>query len=170
MHRAFLKAHTCPRREAQWRSRAKRNKCRRPSAASYAGFVLERNEASCFGVAGEWAWVVFHEGLSSHWECRRTSNEHSLLSARLLARKAPGDLFESRKENAVSSSNRTFFSRNAHGIFQTRDIRDKIEAVKFSSLVRSWSGGFVLVWFHGSRLRPRGAGRSAPGSRQWSAR
>jgi hypothetical protein len=44
------------------------------------------------------------------------------LAARLLARKAPGDLFESRKENAVSSSNRTFFLRNAHGISQTRDI------------------------------------------------
>ena len=67
IHRAFLKAHTYPQREAQWRSRAKRNKCRRPSAASYAGFVLDRNEASCFGVAGNWARVVFHEGLSSHW-------------------------------------------------------------------------------------------------------
>ena len=31
---------------------------------------------------------------------------------------------------------------NAHEIFQTRDIRDKIEAVKFSSLVRGWSGGW----------------------------
>jgi len=40
-------------------------------------------------------------------ECRRTSGEHSLLSARLLDRKAPGDLFGSRKEKAVSSSKRT---------------------------------------------------------------
>ena len=115
-HRAFLKAHTCPRREAQWRSRAKRNKCRRPSAASYAGFVLERNEAFCFGVAVDWARVVFHEGLSSHWECRGSSDEHSLLSARLLARKAPGDLFGAREENAVSSSKRT--SQTPKGIFR----------------------------------------------------
>ena len=41
---------------------------------------------------------------------RGSSDEHSLLSARLLARKAPGDLFGSRKEKAVSSSNRTLFS------------------------------------------------------------
>lgn len=108
MPKAFLKAHICPQREAQWRSRVKRKKCRRPSAASYAGFVLERNEAACFGGAGDCARVVLHEGLSSHWECRGSSNEHSLLSPRLLARKAPGDLFGSRKENAVSSSSRTF--------------------------------------------------------------
>ena len=73
-------------------------------------------------------------------ECRRASGEHSLLSARLLARKAPGDLSGSRKENAVSSSNRTFFLRNAHGIFQTRDIRDKIEVVKFGALLVRWFG------------------------------
>ncbi len=49
-------------------------------------------------------------------ECRRTSGKHSLLSARLLARKAPGDLFGSRKKNAVSSSKRT--SQTPMGIFR----------------------------------------------------
>jgi hypothetical protein len=87
--------------------------------------------------------AVFNEGPSSHWECRRASDQHSLLSARLLVRKAPGDLFESRKENAVSSSNRTSSFRDAHGISQTRDIRGKIEAMKFCSLVRWFRFGLV---------------------------
>jgi hypothetical protein len=36
------------------------------------------------------------------WKGRRTSDQHNLLSARLHVRKAPGDLFESRKEKSLS--------------------------------------------------------------------
>ena len=64
--------------------------------------------------------AVFNEGPSSHWECRRASDQHSLLSARLLVRKAPGDLFESRKERAVSSSNRAFFSERPRNFSDAR--------------------------------------------------
>ena len=105
--------------DAERSARANRNKCRRPSAASYAGFVLERNEAACFGAAGE-----LHPGCLSRrsffpWKCR-PFDDHSLLSARLLLRKAPGDLFESRKEMTVSSSNRAFFSERPRNFSDAR--------------------------------------------------
>jgi hypothetical protein len=64
--------------------------------------------------------AVFNEGPSSHGECRRASDQHSLLSARLFVRKAPGDLFESRKERAVSSSNRAVFSERPRNFSDAR--------------------------------------------------